>query len=93
MKAIRRALSLDNDEETEESSAEIRDRFLSLTEPEKQVLELLVELKSNTAIARGLGISVRALERQRATIMLKMHATTIAELVTMRLAVASTQVT
>lgn len=93
IRAIRRALSLDNNEETEESSAEIRDRFLSLTEPEKQVLELLVELKSNTAIARGLGISVRALERQRATIMLKMHATTIAELVTMRLAVASTQVT
>lgn len=93
IRAIRRALSLDNNEETEESSAEIRDRFLSLTEPEKQVLELLVELKSNTAIARDLGISVRALERQRATIMLKMHATTIAELVTMRLAVASTQVT
>jgi FixJ family two-component response regulator len=83
IKAIRKALLLTDEMETDEPSAEIhRDRFLSLTEPEKQVLQLLVQLKSNNAIARDLGISVRALERQRATIMLKMQATTIAELVT-----------
>jgi two-component system, LuxR family, response regulator FixJ len=83
IKAISKALVLKDGMETDESSAEIlRYRFLSLTEAEKQVFQLLVQLKSNNAIARDLGISVRALERQRATIMLKMHATTIAELVT-----------
>jgi two-component system response regulator FixJ len=83
IKAIRKALVLKDGMEADEPSAEIlQNRFLSLTEPEKQVLQLLVQLKSNNAIARDLGISVRALERQRATIMLKMHATTIAELVT-----------
>jgi two-component system, LuxR family, response regulator FixJ len=91
IKAIRKALHLENETEADEPSAELlRNRFLSLTEPEKQVLKLLVELKSNSAIARDLGISVRALERQRATIMLKMHAATLAELVSMGPVVVST---
>jgi two-component system response regulator FixJ len=83
IKAIRKALVLEDETEIDEPSAEIlRNRFLSLTETEKQVLQLLVQLKSNSSIARDLGISVRVLERQRATIMLKMHVSTIAELVT-----------
>lgn len=91
IKAVRKALQLEAETETEEPSAELlRNRFLSLTEQEKQVLKLLVELKSNSAIALDLGISVRALERQRATIMLKMHAATLAELVSMGPVVAST---
>jgi two-component system response regulator FixJ len=83
IKAIRKALLLEDETEIDEPSTEsLRNRFLSLSETEKQVLQLLVQLKSNSSIARDLGISIRVLERQRATIMLKMHVTTIAELVT-----------
>lgn len=80
--AIRKALLLEDGED--EPSAEIlQERLSNLTSEEKQILQLLVQQKTNSSIARDLGLSVRDLERQRATVMSKMHAMTIAELVTM----------
>jgi two-component system response regulator FixJ len=79
--AIRKAILLQGREEAEEPATEILERrFSSLTASEREVFRLLVQHKSNHLVAREMAKSVRELERQRATIMSKMHATTVAEL-------------
>jgi two-component system response regulator FixJ len=80
--AVRSALRIEGGEETNQvsSAAILQTRFSSLTELEKEILRLLVELRSNQSVAASLSISVRELERRRATIMSKMHAATIADL-------------
>jgi two-component system, LuxR family, response regulator FixJ len=80
--AVRSALRIEGGEETNQvsSAAILQTRFSSLTELEKEILRLLVELRSNQSVAASLSISVRELERRRATIMSKLHAATIADL-------------
>jgi two-component system response regulator FixJ len=79
--AIRKAILLQGREEAAEPATEILERrFSSLTASEREVFRLLVQHKSNHLVAREMAMSVRELERQRATIMSKMHATTVAEL-------------
>lgn len=79
--AIRKAILLQGQKKTDEPTAEILEtRFSSLTASEKEIFRLLIQHKSNHLVARDLAMSVRELERKRATIMSKMHATTIADL-------------
>ncbi len=52
-----------------------------LTARERQVLDGLAQGQPNKAVARDLGISVRTVEAYRATIMTKLNATSLADLV------------
>ena len=85
--AIKRAAT----EITEERGAsvdieEIRSRFESLTEREKQVLGGVVAGLANKSIAFDLDISPRTVEVHRASVMSKMQAKSLPELVRMTLA-------
>jgi RNA polymerase sigma factor (sigma-70 family) len=57
----------------------------SLTEREREVLELLTKGRQNKQIAQELGVSPRTIEIHRARVMEKMDAQSIAELVRMTL--------
>lgn len=56
-------------------------RLRTLTEREREVLDLVVVGKKNKQIAEGLGISVKTVEAHRARAMEKMGAASIAEVV------------
>lgn len=64
----------------------VRERMGTLTARERQVLELVVDGASNKTIAAGLGISPRTVEIYRASVMSKMRADSLSELVRMTLA-------
>lgn len=66
-------------------SKEGEERLASLTERERQVLELIVDGHANKVIAYHLSISPRTVELHRARVMDKMHARSVAELVRMTL--------
>jgi FixJ family two-component response regulator len=63
----------------------IRAHLESLTDREREVLDLLVLGKQNKAIAQDLGVSPRTIEIHRARVMEKMNAQSVAELVRMML--------
>jgi FixJ family two-component response regulator len=63
----------------------IRARLETLTDREREVLELMTSGKQNKAIAQDLGISPRTIEIHRARVMEKMGAQSVAELVRMML--------
>ncbi len=63
----------------------VRQRLDSLTGRERQVLELVVEGASNKVVATRLGISPRTVEIYRASVMSKMRADSLSELVRMTL--------
>ena len=65
----------------------IEKRLLHLTAPERQVLEMLVEGRTNRQIAAALDMSVRAIEVRRAKLGKKMGAHSLADLVRMTLTV------
>ena len=82
VKVIRAALSNWDDETAIGPKIEIvRARFSSLTHTEKEVLARLLKAMPNKLIADELGFSMRTFEAHRATVMLKMKAANIAELV------------
>lgn len=60
-------------------------RLESLTDREREVLELLTRGKQNKQIAQDLGVSPRTIEIHRARVMEKMEAESVAELVRMML--------
>jgi RNA polymerase sigma factor (sigma-70 family) len=66
-------------EQAQRLSAAVRLR--TLTEREREVLDLVVVGKKNKQIAEGLGISVKTVEAHRARAMEKMGAASIAEVV------------
>ena len=63
--------------------SDMRSRFESLSERQRQVLELAVTGLSNKEIATRLGISFRTVEIHRAWMMERMGARNLAELVRM----------
>jgi two-component system response regulator FixJ len=72
------------------ASAGIATRIASLTPREREVLERLVAGQPNKTIAYDLGTSPRTVEVQRARVMEKMGARSLAELVRMVLAMERT---
>ena len=87
LRLVRAALE-QNDDAMDANSARtrVRARMASLTSRERQVLDLVVEGASNKMIAAGLGISPRTVEIYRASVMSKMRADSLSELVRMSLA-------
>jgi two-component system response regulator FixJ len=90
VKAIRKALANWNEETPVGPSTEtVRSRHSNLTSTEKEVLARLLKGAPSKLIADELGLSIRTFETQRATVMSKMRATSIAELVTISLSLES----
>ncbi|HUN41346.1 MAG TPA: response regulator FixJ [Acetobacteraceae bacterium] len=73
-------------QQAQDAAATIAARLASLTPREREVLEHLVAGKPNKTIAYDLGTSPRTVEVQRARVMEKMGARSLAELVRMVLA-------
>jgi two-component system, LuxR family, response regulator FixJ len=74
-------------QQAQEAAAGIAARLASLTPREREVLDHLVAGKPNKTIAYDLGTSPRTVEVQRARVMEKMGARSLAELVRMVLAI------
>ena len=64
-----------------QKQTEVLARLKSLTSKEREVLDLLLEGRSNKEIAFHLSISLRAVEDRRARLMKRMEAASIVELV------------
>lgn len=62
-----------------------------LTARERQVLDGLAQGQPNKDVARDLGISVRTVEAYRATIMTKLNATSLADLVRLHMMAGPTE--
>lgn len=73
----------------EEQRQEVLSRIRSLTRREHSVMDLIVAGKTSKEIARSLGCSHRTVEVHRGHLMAKMLATTLADLVRMRLSAGS----
>nr|WP_298721945.1 response regulator [uncultured Steroidobacter sp.] len=69
--------------------ADIRSRFLTLSNREKEVLQLVVDGRANKVIALDLGLSERTVEVHRGNIMDKMGAQSLAHLVRMHMIIQS----
>lgn len=69
-----------------EEKAEVLGKIETLTNRERQVLDLVVTGKPNKVIAYELGVSQRTVEIHRARVMEKMQAKSLADLVRMHLA-------
>ena len=84
---VREALAAsERTQEEAEANAAVATRLASLTPREREVLERLVTGLPNKTIAYDLGTSPRTVEVQRARVMEKMGARSLAELVRMVLA-------
>ena len=86
--AVRLALGGHTSDTRDEHKAGIKQKLVALSPPERQVLEALVDGRSNGAIANDLDSSVRTIEVHRANVMTKMQATSLSHLVRMMLLAA-----
>ena len=85
---VNKAIALDlRQRETAASKSAIAKRVDKLTPRERQVMDLVVEGKSNRIIAEELGVSPKTIEVHRANVMQKMEAGSLAALVKMAVAV------
>jgi len=85
---IREALQRTHvDEERKAKTQAVLKRFSALTKREKEVLAGLLKGRSNKVIAHDLGISMRTVEVHRGTLMMKMEAKSLPELVQLALVV------
>lgn len=91
LEALNRAVAIDaQNRRAHARRSELNARMGRLTQPEQDVLDLMLEGKPNKSIASALGVSVRTVEDRRARIMKKLNVETLAELV--RLAVEAGRV-
>ena len=80
--AIREGLTLDEQRRAEKQAcAEITSCIASLTEKEKQVLDMIVAGQPNKVMANKLDVSLRTIENRRRTVFTKLKTQTVAELV------------
>jgi len=80
--AVQRALEASAKSTTEQMElAELQKRYRTLTERQKQTMQLLVQGLANKEIAARLGISPRTVEIHRTWAMTKMGAASLADLV------------
>jgi RNA polymerase sigma factor (sigma-70 family) len=87
---VHQALEKQSEQRLElESKIAITDRIGALTPREQQVLKLVVKGHPNKVIANRLGMSQRTVEVHRASIMRKMEAESLAQLVRMVVSVES----
>jgi two-component system, LuxR family, response regulator FixJ len=83
---IQRAITRDGKlRESLGEHSRIRTSLESLTEREREVLDLMILGKQNKAVAQDLGVSPRTIEIHRARVMEKMDVQSVAELVRMML--------
>ncbi len=81
LERVHDALAIDADRRREEADREqIARRVATLTHREQQVLDAVVSGRVNKQIAAELGISVKTVEIHRGHVMLKMRASSVAEL-------------
>ena len=86
--AIHAALVHGSDQRARDAEIQlIRNRLATLTPRENEVLDGLLAGQLNKVIAHNLGIGMRTVETYRATIMEKMHAESLSELLRMSLIV------
>lgn len=79
---VARALEVDaHTRERRSGRMELAERFAALTVREREVLDRIIEGKSNKLIAEELDISVRTVEFHRANVMQKMRAESVAALI------------
>jgi FixJ family two-component response regulator len=69
----------------------IRGRLETLTEREREVMDLMILGKQNKVIAQDLGVSPRTIEIHRARVMEKMNVQSVAELVRMMLDIRNSE--
>ena len=79
---VQKAIALDAEQRRQAVGvAEAAARFASLSTREREVLEQLIEGRTNKAIARTLGLSAKTVETYRANVMEKMAVSTVPHLV------------
>jgi len=80
--AIRTALARDEEQRGARSElSELKARYSSLSARERDVLQHVVAGRLNKQIAAAIGASERTVKAHRARVMVKMHATSVADLV------------
>jgi FixJ family two-component response regulator len=81
LEKVQRAVRSDVERHRECAAREaVRAKFLSLTEKEREVLQAILDGEPNKAVASRLGVSTRAIEMRRASLMKKLGARSAAEL-------------
>lgn len=84
LERIHKAITFDAVQRSQDTQrTQLRALFASLTTREREVLDLVVEGKSNKAIANWFGLSAKTIEVHRAKMMEKMQARSVADLVKM----------
>jgi two-component system response regulator FixJ len=81
-------IALEKDQEKRnriEEQEQLRLRYASLTDREREVMDWVVTGKANKVIAHQLGVSQRTVEIHRARVMKKMDAASLADLVRMQM--------
>jgi len=92
LELVRKAFALDaKQQQSCAESSEIAVKLASLSNREREVLDVVVSGKSNKMIAHQLNISHKTVESHRTNIMRKMDAQSIADLVRMSLTAKSNQ--
>lgn len=82
--AVQQAIDLDRDRRLRQTSiADLDQRFASLTQRERQVMEILVTGQLNKQIGATIGTTESTVKAHRTQIMKKMNAGSLAELVRM----------